>query len=203
MHFIIMGLLLGFGAAIPIGPVNLEIARRNLQLGFWYGTFTGLGAVLADVVFLTIVSFGIIQLLQHKEVLYAMNILGSCVLGWFGYQALTMGSNVIKPGTLLRRPLFYYCLAGFSLTIINPYSVIFWVSVSAQIANIAQAQQYAVLFAGIGVLVGTASWVLFFNTMLHWSKKYLPKNMSQLLNKTGGIILFGFAAFGFWKAVYF
>lgn len=203
MHFIFIGLLLGLGAAIPVGPVNLEIARRNLQLGFWYGTCTGLGAILADVVFLSILSFSVIQLLQHKEVLYCMNILGSCILGWFGYQALTMENNTANPETLLRRPLSYYCFAGFSLTIVNPYSVIFWVSVSAQIASIANAQHSAILFAGIGVLLGTASWVFFLNTILHWSKKYLPGNMSQLLNKIGGIILLGFASFGLWKAVYF
>ncbi len=33
MHFLIFGLLLGLGAAIPIGPVNLEIIRRNLKDG--------------------------------------------------------------------------------------------------------------------------------------------------------------------------
>ena len=31
------GILLGLGAAAPIGPVNLEIARRAMRFGFWAG----------------------------------------------------------------------------------------------------------------------------------------------------------------------
>ncbi len=30
---LLFGLLLGWGAAIPIGPMNLEIIRRNLRYG--------------------------------------------------------------------------------------------------------------------------------------------------------------------------
>ena len=37
MHIFYGCFLLGLGAAAPIGPVNLEIIRRNLQHGFATG----------------------------------------------------------------------------------------------------------------------------------------------------------------------
>ena len=38
------GILLGWGVAVPLGPVNVEIARRTLRGGFRAGFFLGMGA---------------------------------------------------------------------------------------------------------------------------------------------------------------
>ena len=41
------GILLGWGVAVPLGPVNVEIARRTLRRGFRAGFFLGMGAVVS------------------------------------------------------------------------------------------------------------------------------------------------------------
>ena len=43
MHraLLLQGILIGLGAAVPIGPVNVEIARRTLRGGFLAGLFLG------------------------------------------------------------------------------------------------------------------------------------------------------------------
>ncbi|MDQ8040088.1 MAG: LysE family transporter [Cellulomonas sp.] len=199
MHFIISGILLGLGAAIPIGPVNLEIARRNLQLGFSYGIFTGIGAVAADLLYLCILSVGALQLLQHSTVLYWINLLGSAILAWFGIHALR-ASKLIHPSTKLKRkPLKYYCITGFIMTLINPYTILFWASVSARAAAITQQHSGAAMLSGTGVIIGTLSWIIFFNSVLHWSRHYLSSNVKRILNIAGGIILLSFAVLGFLK----
>ncbi|MGA2501211.1 MAG: LysE family transporter [Tepidisphaeraceae bacterium] len=53
------GIILGLGAAAPIGPVNVEIARRTLRGGFPAGFFLGLGAVTVDVSYAILVSLSI------------------------------------------------------------------------------------------------------------------------------------------------
>ena len=45
------GVIFGLGAAVPIGPVNVEIARRTLRAGFRSGFFLGCGAVTIDVTY--------------------------------------------------------------------------------------------------------------------------------------------------------
>src|SRR3990167_7687283 len=77
LHSIIFGVLLGWGAAIPLGPMNIEIIRRNLTLGTLYG-------------FLIILSLGALNLLTHVIVLKIVGILGSLIIGWFGYSALKL-----------------------------------------------------------------------------------------------------------------
>jgi threonine/homoserine/homoserine lactone efflux protein len=46
MHLLLFGILLGMGAAIPIGPINLEIIRRNLRFGTSFGIATGMARAL-------------------------------------------------------------------------------------------------------------------------------------------------------------
>ncbi len=199
MHFVLFGILLGLGAAIPIGPVNLEIARRNLQLGFWYGIFTGLGAIMADLLYLCILSAGALQLLQHKSVLFWINLIGSAVLAWFGIQALRASTLPHLSAKLQRKPLKYYLIAGFGMTLFNPYTILFWASVSSQTVVITQQHGNVALLAGIGVILGTLSWIVFLNTVIHCSRHYLSGTIERGLNLAGGFILLGFAVFGVFR----
>ncbi|HEY2589318.1 MAG TPA: hypothetical protein VGI81_26470, partial [Tepidisphaeraceae bacterium] len=57
------GIALGIGAAVPIGPVNVEIARRTFRGGFPAGFALGCGAVTVDV------SYAILSSLSLKDML--------------------------------------------------------------------------------------------------------------------------------------
>src|SRR5688500_17340934 len=92
MHFLLMGILLGMGAAIPIGPVNLEIIRRNLRFGTPYGIVLGLGACTADVTYLFLLSIGALSLLQYPHVLKTFGLGGSLLLAWFAISAFRNAS---------------------------------------------------------------------------------------------------------------
>ena len=63
---ILKGVALGLGAAVPIGPVNVELARRTLRGGFSRGFALGCGAVTADVTYAILASFGLGPVLKRK-----------------------------------------------------------------------------------------------------------------------------------------
>ena len=73
---------------------------------------------------------------------------------------------------------------------INPFTILFWSSISAQVVNIAKQYEYAIFYASLGVIIGTASWILLLNLVLH---------ITQQLNYVGGIILLGFSTVEFVK----
>ena len=75
MHLFILGLILGWGAAIPIGPINLEIIRRHLSFGMIFGIAYGLGACIADLCYLILLMSGALILLQHPLVLKIIGII--------------------------------------------------------------------------------------------------------------------------------
>ena len=201
MHLFLYGILMGWGAAIPIGPINIEIMRRNLQWGTPRGLVFGMGACLADVTYLALFGFGASTLLQHPEVLREIGIAGSLILGWFGVMALRM-----KPSHHTRqakpRSFLLDTSAGYLMTLLNPYNVLFWSSLIAQVALISQSESYGLVQAGGGVLFGALSWVVFINLLLHFTRHRIPQGVTKYLNIVGGIILIAFGVFGLIRAFF-
>jgi L-lysine exporter family protein LysE/ArgO len=204
-HFI-FGLLLGWGAAIPIGPMNLEIIRRNLYYGTWYGVALGIGACSADITYIILLALGAVTILHHVIALKVIGITGSLILAWFGYSALKLQSNKLKNDIIplnnsSNKPLWRHTLDGYILTLINPYTILFWSSISTQIALMSQGTHYTIVYASFGVLIATLSWIISLNTVLNFTKHRLSQKTMQLLNYLGGIVLLGFAALGLWHAM--
>ncbi|RDI46556.1 LysE family translocator [Aquicella lusitana] len=202
---VIVGLFLGWGAAIPIGAINLEMIRRNLQFGTAAGLALGFGACCADVTYLVLLSLGVLQILHHPFVIKAVGILGSLLLTWFGYKALRLKSVYFndQPQAPMRiRSPWRHAIEGYLLTLINPYTILFWSSISMTIAVMTHASDHAVFYAGLGVLLGTFSWAAGLNGFLHFTRHRLSKRTIQKINIAGGIILIGFAALGFWRALF-
>lgn len=200
-HILISCILFGWGAAIPFGPINLEMMRRNLTFGTRFGFGLGLGACSADLTYVVLLCVGALTLLNHPEVLRVIGIVGSLILAWFGYGALkakplTEGQSTKRPISVLRS-----WVEGYLLTLINPFTILFWASVSTQLITITQAQSNAVPLAALGVIIGTFSWICVFNGVLHLTRHKLNANIVRWLNIIGGVILLAFAAYGFYRAV--
>ena len=193
LHLIFIGLLLGWGAAIPIGPLNLEIIRRNLHYGMTAGIGLGLGACSGDITYLILLSIGALTILTHALVLKVFGVIGACILAWFGYQALTAHAHNESHKQLKPKPAWRHYLEGYALVLVNPYTVLFWLSVSSQIATYASNGVSGTMAIGLGVVVGVTSWALGINTVLHYTKHKLSARSMLWLNRCGGTIILGFA----------
>lgn len=202
LQIFIFGLLLGLGAAIPIGAINLEIIRRNLTIGTYAGLFLGFGACLADLTYLVLLSLGALQLLTYPIILKILGIVGAIILGWFGLQALKLKSKSINLEKNSRPSPFYkHLIQGYLLTLINAFTIIFWSSVSITIAAHTKAH-HSVLFAGAGVLAGTIGWVVFLNVFLHFTRHRISPKITHRINMVGGLILLLFAFLGLWHSLF-
>ena len=72
MHFIILlisAYLLGCLAAIPAGPVQIEVVRRSINGHLKSSLMVVSGAFLADVFYGTIAFFGIAPFLEEEKVM--------------------------------------------------------------------------------------------------------------------------------------
>src|SRR5436305_295957 len=74
------GVLLGLGAAVPIGPVNVEIARRTLRGGFPGGFALGCGAVTVDILYAALSSLSFTRLLPAPAVARVVGAAGVVLL---------------------------------------------------------------------------------------------------------------------------
>jgi threonine/homoserine/homoserine lactone efflux protein len=180
--------------------MNLEIIRRNLRFGITYGLLFGLGICLADLTYLTLLATGAISILKHPTILKVISIIGAAVLAWFGISALRLRSNEIHTHTT-KLSLWQQTMHGYFMTLTSPFTILFWASVSTQLATLTHKSNTSVWFIGSGVLFGVLSWMIGLNFVLHLTRHKLSNRTMQLLNYIGGIILIGFALVGLWMAI--
>src|SRR5438094_927676 len=140
------GVFLGLGAAAPIGPVNVEIARRTLRFGWAAGFLLGCGAVTVDVGYAVVTSFMLRPVMQYPRLTQALSLIGGLFLGYLALHCLRSAwrgheTNVgedtpvdaAAPGLRLSRHYF----TGLLLTALNPLTLAFWfVGVPGAVANL-------------------------------------------------------------------
>lgn len=73
------GLLLGFGAAVPLGPINLLIMNEAMR-SYKRAVLVGLGAMSADITYLLLILYGVTNLLQSEDFLHMLSLLGGAFL---------------------------------------------------------------------------------------------------------------------------
>jgi threonine/homoserine/homoserine lactone efflux protein len=195
MHLFWYGILIGWGVAIPFGPVNLEIVRRNLTYGTRYGLAFGFGACAVDATFMILFSLGVLTLLSHPLIIKTVACIGALLLFWFGSKALRAKPIQTSHSKPFSTRLSKHFAESYLLTMSSPFTLIFWTSISSQLALLAHTQSYALVWMTAGVLIGTSIWEVTLNTFLHFTRHRLPQNVIQWLNIMGGLILIGMALF--------
>jgi threonine/homoserine/homoserine lactone efflux protein len=140
------GILLGIGAAMPIGPVNVQIARRVLRYGFWSGAALGFGAVTVDVAYALLSAFSFTHVFTQPTILRVVGVLGLLLLTYLGVQCLRAGRSAWRKDPLAAtddaappavptggesrrarlKPRIADYVTGLLMTLLNPITLLFW-----------------------------------------------------------------------------
>jgi L-lysine exporter family protein LysE/ArgO len=203
------GLLLGIGAAVPIGPVNVEIARRTLRHGFRAGFALGCGAVTVDVIYATLSSIGLTALSLHPSFYWPLQICGGVVLAYLGItcwvesiRALRRRSDedAIEPAS---QPSLHGSYAtGLLMTFTSPMTLLFWLtSIPSAAASGGEPRPGDVPIICTGVFAATLTWVLFFATTLKVLRRWRRQWWMAAADALGGTMLLGFAGRAFWTSL--
>lgn len=200
LHTIFLGILIGLGLAIPIGPINLEIMRRNLTYGLRYGLAIGFGATSADLTFIILLLTGGLMVLQHPDLLRIIGIIGSLPLFWFGWKAIT--TKTTEANTSLKKISTLHCfLSGYIVAISSPFNILFWASLSTQIIALSSANIYAIYFLTSAIVLGIIGWMVSLNMVIHHTRHKISPRIVRIFNIIGGLILWAFAAYGLLHAI--
>lgn len=206
LHMLFYAITLGLGAAIPIGPVNLEIIRRNLRYSTKAGILLGFGASCTDLTYVVFLCLGAMTLLNHAIILNSIGIIGSFILAWFGYSALrhsTPGGDADNDNAAKNNQpaLWKNWRDGYLMTALNPMTILFWTSVSSQVASLSHQNGQALWFMAIGIIIGAFGWALGLNTVLHHTRHRISNNIMLRMNQLGGVLLIALATFGLIRAL--
>lgn len=201
METFLLGVLLGLGAAVPVGPVNIEMLNRHIHSNALAGGFFGLGACTVDVFYLGLLWLGLLSILNYPFFLAILGTIGAFVLFYFAYHALK--NELVRKEQLVKRPTrgyFRHWFDGALMTLTNPYTIVFWSSVGSQVGVIKQADNQ-LLAIGLGLLAGTVTWVVVFNGVLSIYRHRFTLAIQRMLNNLGGGLLFMLGVLGLYRSL--
>lgn len=214
---ILKGLGMGLGAAVPIGPVNLEMARRTLRDGTSVGLAVGIGMILGDVLLALLGGALGARLIRDQTIQGWLTFPAVVVLASIGLWALRGALQTIRGGvretsgdlsaTMHARPGGMLHLRGMSagllMTLVNPAVWIYWfTAMPAVLGHVRLAPTYlAVPVLLLGVFAGGASWVLFFNGLIGYVGQFRQKWWLLAADLAGAVVLLVLAGVLLWKGI--
>ena len=194
------GITLGLGAAAPIGPVNVEIARRAIRGGFFAGFLLGLGAVTVDVTYVVLASFSVRLFLDRPRIMLGMGVAGGAFLILLGIECLrAVRKQWSEPDGEAGPPPRRNYLTGLVMTALNPMTLAFWFF-APKMTEVKESGEMPLLCAGVAI--GTFSWVCFFAALMSAAGKKGKQRAVALANLAGGLTLLGFGGRAIWKVVH-
>lgn len=183
------GFLLGMGAAIPLGPINILIMNAALQ-NYRNAVLLGLGALSADTVYLVMILLGIATFFNQPIILNTLGVLGSAFLLYMSYIIFKHRFSSLETDkqTMHSKRAITFYLQGFTLTFVNPYTIAFWFSVAGYTAH----KDLNHIVTIIGMLCAILLWITLMPYFVHRSKHRISQKVSYYLSLLSSIVLFGF-----------
>jgi len=128
---------LALAAAIP-GPGVTALVARALGSGFRSSLFMSLGLILGDLVYLTAVVLGLAIVAQTFGMVFlVIKWLGVAYLGWLAWTFWTSGITAENVEARKGKDGFFASVvAGLTLTLGNPKTMIFYLAVTPTIVDL-------------------------------------------------------------------
>jgi threonine/homoserine/homoserine lactone efflux protein len=213
---VLKGVLLGLGAAAPIGPVNVEIARRVLRFGRGAGFVLGCGAVTVDVVYAVVTSIAFLPVLGYRGVMAGMSVVAAVFLTYLGALCLKSAwrghasdEMAVAEGNAEKsargRGGWGHYVTGLLMTALNPMTLVFWFAAvpgaaAAAPAGEAGSEGRAQLWpVAVGVFFGAFAWVCCFTWVVGHLRRLGGRRSLAAVDFAGGVTLLAFAGASIWR----
>lgn len=200
------GVLLGLSIAAPIGPVNIAMIQRGLREGFGGAFLLGVGATVADLVYILLAYAGADPLSHQAWARIVLFAAGALLMGWLGYGAIraALADPASRPDTggTPAAPARSAFVSGFLITIVNPMTIAFWLGILAASLAARSRAPIAIELLYVGSLAaGCLLWVAGLSAALHFGRRAAGGGFLRAVSMSAGLALIGFGAHFALKAV--
>lgn len=199
IEFVIKGIIVGFLASIPLGPVGVLCIQRTINKGRISGVFSGMGAATVDAFFALVAAFGLTFIITfiEKQHFY-IQLIGGAVLIFLGVKIFR--TNPIKQIRKHRRKknkLIEDYISVLLLTLSNPLAVFLFVAAFAGIGVVSSDDtMFQSWLIVAGVFGGAMLWWFLLTFFVNLFRKKFRLKQLWWINKIAGllIIVFGVAS---------
>ncbi len=197
MNLFLSYILLGLSLAAPIGPINAAQIDRGIRNGFLHAWFVGVGAIMADGIYMLIVYIGVIQFLDTAFMKTFLWLFGCFVLIYTGVESLLGAGKLQMDQERRKEPLIRSFLFGFIMSLSNPLTILFWLGIYGSIlAEAAASYQTSQLFLySSAIFIGLLLWDITMAGISSSFKRYLTPALLALISYLSGLSLIGFGIY--------
>lgn len=188
---VLRGFITGFCASIPLGPSGLESVNRSISKGFKAGFSVSVGAVLADVFYLTIINLGLGQLLNGNQIFQGVFWIASGLILLLFNHLSSKKDAKNNQNNQKHKSDKSGLVTGFFITFINPSTPTIWIALSATILN--NWHSHGNLFfitAVVSMIIGSLSWFCLLNYLVCAGIKQVSEKHTEKTSKLLTIFLF-------------
>lgn len=197
---LLRGIVLGFVAGIPIGPVNAAVIDTAMRKCMVRALWIGIGGAFVDFVYSQIAVLGLKALFDDRPALQTLLLgLGGIVLVAFGYATARNAAVDEGPAKEVRAPVVGRAAltafaTGILITVANPAALVSWVLLAGTVlADLTMGEAF---MAGFGIFVGTSLWFLLIawlaargRVKLGQKSVWIPRAVGTLLVAYGAFLV--------------
>lgn len=155
----LIGAAAGYAIAIPVGPIAVLIVRTGLRRGFAVAAAAGAGTATVDLIYASaavVVGGAVTSVLA--DVLVPMRLAAAASLLYLAIRGLRRpGRTDMTLESADQRSAARTYLLFLGLTLLNPATVAYFVTLAVGLPGIAQDAGSRIVFA-VGAALGSLSW---------------------------------------------
>ncbi|WP_110929591.1 LysE family transporter [Bacillus massiliglaciei] len=189
--------LLGLSLAAPIGPINAAQLDKGIKNGFWHAWILGLGAALADAIYMALVYFGVVHFLETPFIKTFLWLFGFFVLTYTGIECMLSAVKVTSFERKKQDRLLSSFLTGFIMSISNPLTILFWLGIYGSILAKAAATfdlQHLLFYSG-SIFVGIFFWDFSMALVSSSFRRLLTSHVLKAISLISGLSLIAFGLY--------
>lgn len=188
--FLLKGIIIGFGMAIPVGPISIICIRKTLLKGRPQGRIVGLGAATADLCYSSVAVFGITiiyDFIIHERLW--IRLIGGILLLFIGIKTF-----MAKPNTPIDEDTEATGWASYVstlfLTLSNPLTFFAFIAIFSALGVEKEFGFWAAFSTVLGVFTGSLGWFFLLSTFVNRYRQRVGLNAWVWINKIAGFLIF-------------
>ena len=204
--FVIAAFTIGFLAAIPAGPVQIEAARRSINGNLKSAFMVVLGALVVDVFYGAVAFFGIAPFLQKEIVMAVFWLLGGIFLLSLSLVIIRQSSkhHEFNPDVNRLKEKTWGFISGLTLSVVNPMLIFWWLMGQRVFMDVGLIEDFTAEIAFSFLIaggLGLASYLGLLSVFLYWTKKFISRRRMKWINVFFGLLMFFIALYFIFKSV--
>jgi threonine/homoserine/homoserine lactone efflux protein len=192
--FVISAFMMGFIAAVPVGPVQIEVMKRSITGHLKSSLMVVLGAFLSDIIYGAIAFFGIAPFLRERMVMAAFWLCGGVILIVLGMLTVrnSLRAHAFDRNSKHLKKKRWAFIGGLSLSGTNPMMVLWWLLAAKLFSDVGLIHDFTSEVAATFLVAGgtgLAAYLVFLSLVLYWAKRFISERKIRRINLGFGVVL--------------